>query len=475
MVRASFRLLISSVVLGAASVACSAKPAMPPLIDSANAQRSAQNQTLTTSRRTAIVDAAARVARSVVSISVVSRRQVPAGDPMDFFSFFVPRTQERQIQGYGTGFVVRPGGIIITNQHVVDNADSITVSLADGRDFTARLLGEDPTTDIAVLRITEDLPVAAIGKSTDILIGEWVVALGNPYTYLLGNSEPTVTAGVVSATRRNVLPNNTQSGLYLDMIQTDASINPGNSGGPLTNSLGEVIGVNSFIFSNSGGSIGLGFAIPIERAIRVADEIVKSGAVRRAWTGLTVGDASSMRDWKSAGGVRIAEVTPAGPAVRAGLEAGAVLVEAAGRRLRNYLDWEAVKLDLHVGDTVAVRFKRTPAGAVESRRIITGDLPSVTAARVSVISGLELITVTPGVQAERQIRSDQGALIFRITDEVSRATGLREGDVIRWINRRPIATAAEVKSELGALGSQQAFTITFERQGNVASTTLSFR
>ena len=144
MVRAPVRLLISSVLLGAASVACSAKPAMPPLVDSANAQRAAQNQAVTTSRRTAIVDAAARVARSVVSISVLSRRQVSASEPMDFFSFFVPQTQERQVQGYGTGFVVRPGGIIVTNQHVVDNADSITVSLADGRDFPAKLLGEDP-------------------------------------------------------------------------------------------------------------------------------------------------------------------------------------------------------------------------------------------------------------------------------------------------------------------------------------------
>ncbi len=475
MVRASFRLLISSAVLGAAAVACSAKPALPPLVDSANAQRVAQNQAVATSRRTAIVDAAARAARSVVSISVLSRRQVSAGEPGDFFSFFVPQTQERQVQGYGTGFVVRPGGIIVTNQHVIDNADSITVSLPDGRDFPARLLGEDPTTDIAVLKITEDLPVAAIGRSTDLLIGEWVVALGNPYAYLLGNAEPTVTAGVVSATRRNVLPNNNQSGLYLDMIQTDAAINPGNSGGPLTNSMGEVIGVNSFIFSNSGGSIGLGFAIPIERAIRVADEIVKNGSVRRAWTGLSVGDANSMRDWKTAGGVRIGEVTPTGPAARAGLAPGTVLVEANGRQLRNYLDWEAVKLDLHVGDTVGLRFKRGPNSGVETRRLVTGDLPSVTAARVSVISGLELITVTPGVQAERQIRSDRGALIFRITDEVSRATGLREGDVIRWINRTPVATAAQVKSELTALGSRQAFTITFERQGNLASTTLSFR
>ena len=468
--------MMATFLLAGATVACSTRGDMPPLVDQASAQRSAaQSQALGSSRRTAIVDAAARIAKSVVSISVVSRRRVPTGDPMDFFSFFVPQTTERTVQAYGTGFVVRAGGVIITNQHVVDNADSITVSLPDGSDLPARLLGEDPLTDVAVLKVDKDLPPAAIGRSADLLIGEWVVALGNPYTYLLGNSEPTVTAGVVSATGRNVVPNGNQSGLYLDMIQTDASINPGNSGGPLTNSLGEVVGVNSFIFSNSGGSIGLGFAIPIERAVRVADEIVKNGSVRRAWTGLHVGDANTMRDWKSAGGVRVVDITAGGPAAKAGLEAGTILVEANGRRLRNYLDWEAVKLDLHVGDSVGLRFKRGPGSALEYRRIVTGDLPSVTAARVSLIKGLELITVTAGIQAERNIRPDRGALIYRITEEVSRATGLQEGDVILAIDRTEVRTAAQVAGLLESMGSKRLFRIFFDRAGTISYADLSFR
>jgi serine protease Do len=454
---------------------CRAKPEGAAFVDQANAQRVAQTAGLNSSRRTAIVDAASRVARSVISITVQSRRRVAASTPFDFFSFFVPQTTERLVQGYCTGFVIRPNGIILTNQHCVENADSITVSLSDGTDATAQLLGEDPTTDIAVLKVASNLPVAPLGKSTDLLIGEWVVALGNPYTYLLGNSEPTVTAGVVSATGRNVIPNNDQSGLYLDMIQTDASINPGNSGGPLTNSAGEVVGVNSFIFTQSGGSIGLGFAIPIERAIRVAEEIIKNGSVRRAWTGLTVGDARTMRDWKTAGGVAVTSVTPGGPAARSGLEAGMVLVEANGRRLRNYLDWEAVKLDLHVGDSVTFRLKRGPTGATETRRIVTGDLPSVTAARVSIIRGLELITVTPGIQAERGLRRDRGALIYRITDEVSRATGLLEGDVIFAIDRTEARTAAQVASALESMGSQRLFRIWFDRGGATSYVDLSFR
>ncbi|MBM4187418.1 MAG: trypsin-like serine protease [Gemmatimonadetes bacterium] len=476
MVRLTRTRLLASTIVAVAAAGCRATPeGAPALVDRASAQRAAQTSALASSRRTAIVDAAAKVAPSVLSITVGSRRRVPAGDPFDFFSFFVPRTTEQRVQGYCTGFVIRRGGIILTNQHCFNNADSITVSLADGTDLVARLLGEDPTTDIAVLKVDRELPVAPIGRSTDLLIGEWVVAIGNPYTYLLGNSEPTVTAGVVSATGRNVLPNNEQSGLYLDMIQTDASINPGNSGGPLTNSMGDVVGVNSFIFSQSGGSIGLGFAIPIERALRVADEIIRSGSVRRAWTGLTVGDARTMRDWKTAGGVAITAITEGGPAARAGLEAGMILTEANGRRLRNYLDWEAVKLDLHVGDTVQVRIKRSATGSTESRRLITGDLPSVTAARVSIIRGLELITVTSGIQAERSLRRDRGALVYRITDEVSRATGLLEGDVILAIDRTEIRTAAQVASLLESMGSQRMFRILFDRGGAISYVDLSFR
>jgi serine protease Do len=312
----------------------------------------------------------------------------------------------------------------------------------------------------------------SLGHSNDLMIGEWVVALGNPYAYMLGNAEPTVTVGVVSATGRNILPGGDQTGLYLDMIQTDAAINPGNSGGPLTNALGEVVGVNSSIFSNSGGSVGLGFAIPIERAVRVADEIIKSGTVRRAWVGLDVEGARAMRDWKSQGGVVLATVTPDGPAARAGLRAGDVLVEANGRKLRNYLDWEAVKLDLHVGDAVEVAV-RSGSGTVR-RRIVTGDLPTVAAEKITVLQDLQLINVTPAIQAERSLRSPQGALIFRISPEVSRATGLQAGDVILAINRTQVRSADEVSSLLN-VRSGQVIRIYVEREGQVTFTDLVFR
>ena len=261
-----------------------------PFVGNATAQRRAETEALNHSRRTAMVDAATRVAPTVVSIIVTSRQRVTERDPWDFF--FIPRTTERLVQSTGTGFVIKPDGVIITNQHVVAGAQSITVTTSDGTDLPGTLVGEDPITDIAVIRVPRNnLPVAPIGTSGDLMIGEWVVALGDPYAYLLGNTEPTVTAGVVSAVHRNILPNQDQPGLYLDMIQTDAAINPGNSGGPLANALGEVVGVNSSIFTGGGGSvgsIGLGFAIPIERALRVAEEILRTGRFRRAWTGLEV-------------------------------------------------------------------------------------------------------------------------------------------------------------------------------------------
>ena len=425
------------------------------------------------SRRTAIVEAAQRVSSSVVSITVDSKRRAAPQTPWDFF--FLPPGQEQTVQSFGTGFVIRSDGTILTNQHVVAGGLKILVTLPDGSDVPAKLLGEDPLTDIAVIKVDRrGLPVATPGKSTDLMIGEWVVALGNPFAYLLGNAEPTVTAGVVSATGRNILPSQDQAGLYLDMIQTDASINPGNSGGPLANALGEVVGVNSSIFSQSGGSIGLGFAIPIERALRVADEIVRNGEVRRAWVGLDVAGAESLREWKTQGGVLVTTVAPGGPASKAGIHPRDVLTQANGRTLRNYLDWEAVKLDLHVGDAGEGHL---PAGHQDHdgddhhrrsphRGRREGDRPQGSPAG-------DAHSPDPG-RARRPERARRPDLPDR-REPLAQSTGLRRGDVIVAMNRRYIRSADDVNDVIENLRPRQPVRLYFERDQQILYTDLVFQ
>ena len=452
---------------------CRERGEVPAFVETLEAQRPSRpalTRQVDDSRRTALVEASARVSSSVVSIAVTTTRQV-SQSPFDFF--FVPPSP-RSTQSFGTGFITRSDGIIVTNQHVVSGADRIIVTLTDGTDVPAELLGEDALTDIAVIRIDRSgLQVAPVGKSSDLMIGEWVVAMGNPFAYLLGNAEPTVTAGVVSAINRNILPGRDQSGLYLDMIQTDAAINPGNSGGPLANAAGEVVGVNSSILTQSGGSIGLGFAIPIERALRVADEIVQHGSVRRAWVGFDATGAESLRDWKTQGGVLVRSVAPGGPAERAGLREGDVLTRANDRTLRNYLDWEAVKLDLRVQDAVRLSYRRGSDSRTST--LVSGDLPTTTAQKVTVLKDLQLVTLTEQVRAERGVQAEHGALIFSISRELSQSTGLVTGDVIVAINRRRVSSADEVRSAIEALRPRQAVRMFFEREGSIVYTDLIFQ
>ena len=450
---------IAVVLLGLALSACRGQgsasaqqsvPAAPPRIAPARA--------IDAQRRTAIVDASAKVAPSVVSIHTI----LPTARQMSFFG-----VQEETPQGFGTGFVYRADGYIITNQHVVENAQQITVTLEDGTDAEGTVVGEDPVTDIAVVHINKTgLPVVTLGRSSDLLIGEWAIALGNPYAYMLGNAEPTVTAGVISAKERNIVSSGNLQGVYVGMIQTDAAINPGNSGGPLVNVLGEVIGVNSSIFSNTGESVGLGFSIPIERAARVANEIIATHTVRRAWPGLDIVAAHDLTDHKM-NGVTVRAIAPDGPAARAGLKVGDVLLRANGRTLRTYLDWEAVKLDLKVGDSIAVT---TASG---DHRIITGDLPTVTAARVQVLKGMDLETVTPAVRAERGVTNQfGGAVVVQIKADIAAQTGIQKDDVIFGIDRQPLKTADDVAKALGAVRAGQMFLLHIERNGRDASVQL---
>ena len=321
------------------------------------------------SRRSAIVTAAQRVSPAVVSVSVVTTRTVradPFGLPFrdEFFDrFFPPSVYQEKVPGLGSGVIIDAGGIVLTNSHVVRNADDIKVNLPDGRHFDAKLLGDSPIYDLAVLKIEGDkLPTAVMGDSDSLVVGEWAIAIGNPFGYLIEDSQPTVTAGVVSATRRDIKAEATPSGMYKNMIQTDAAINPGNSGGALVNADGQLIGINTFIFTSGGGSIGLGFAIPINLAKRVLAEVRKFGRVRVAWPGMTVQPVNELvarrLGWAEPGGLVISGIDRGGPADRAGLRPLDRIRKVNGHVTNNVEDAQSSIYGAQVGDRLTLEVER---------------------------------------------------------------------------------------------------------------------
>jgi serine protease Do len=427
--------------------------------------------TVEASRRTAIVRAAERVAPAVVSVNVLRRETV---QPRSVFEgFFMPPGVSREVAGLGSGFIIDARGLVLTNEHVVRGATEIVVTTRDGHDFAAELVGTDEVTDLALLRLRDvpgNLPVAPLGRSSNLVTGEWAVAIGNPFGFLLANAEPTVTAGVISGVNRNIIPNNETSqgsGYYLDMIQTDASINPGNSGGPLVNALGQVIGVNSSIISGSGGSVGLGFAIPIDRARRIAEDLQRSGAVRRVWVGLQV-QAHEPNRWGRSQSVAISSVAPGSPAARAGLRPGQLIRRVNGRVTHSPLDWEARLLDTRVGEPIELVV--ADGGRERTISLSTQGLPSLSADRVTALDELQLVTLTPAIRAERQLQNERGALIVRASEAAQRI-GLREGDLIVQINRTPVTSAEDAAQLLGRLARSRAqVSMFFERQGSISYT-----
>ena len=418
------------------------------------------------SRKTAITRAVERVAPSVVTIQTEAVERVR--DP--FFEMFWgggAGGRSRVVPGLGSGFIVRPDGVIVTNAHVVANATRVSVMHRDGRVDSARVLGTDELNDIAVLKIDRaNLPVATLGNSSEAMIGEWSVAIGNPYGFVLGNSEPTVTAGVVSGVGRNLVARGEGPTAYFDMIQTDASINPGNSGGPLVNADGEVIGVNSSIYSPSGGSVGIGFAIPINRVRRVVEDLIEHGSVRRPWIGvrLRYPQNANVREAISAGAV-VASVTPGSPAASASIRAGDAILRAGARPVRNAFDWEAVLLDTRVGENVALRVRRE--GREFETTVRVQDLPEVSAPKVEVLRDLELATVTPAIRGDRGIRSQAGALIVRAGNRTAEEIGVQPGDVIVRVNQREVNTAQDVASAIEYYSGRGAIRMVVERGGSL--------
>lgn len=412
-------------------------------------------------RATAVVEAAARVAPSVVSVNVLSTRVVSRQSLFDEFFGMVPRQFERRVPSLGSGFAIDDEGTILTNEHVVAGADSIVIADAAGHLHRGELVGSDPLTDIAVIRIDEGaVPAAPIGTSSDLMVGEPAVAIGNPFGFVLANSEATVTAGVVSGLGRDILGSD-DGKLSADMIQTDAAINPGNSGGPLVNAEGRVIGVNSSILSKSGGSEGIGFAIPIDRAIRIARELSAYGRIRRPWVGIEPQTVETEASRFSVTEVR--RVAPGSPAEQAGIRVGDRLVSVDGRPITSPLDWEVGLLDAGVGARIEVVYRR--GDDERTSRLAVSELPSEQAERVEVVRGLELISVTPQIAVERRLEVESGALIVAISPAAARATGMREGDVIVGINRRRVESARDAEDLFRGLAAGGRIFVTYNRGG----------
>jgi serine protease Do len=342
---------------------------------------------IASSRRSAIVQAAERVGPAVVSITVIQTRVVTASprspfrDPLleQFFrDFFGARRHVERVPSLGSGVIISGDGLIVTNEHVVRDGTEIKVTLTDSRQFDARLVASDQEYDLALLKIEADgLPHIELGDSDSLIIGEWAIALGNPFGYLLDDTHPTVTVGVISALHRNIRTGEDVTGVYKDMIQTDAAINPGNSGGPLVNSLGEVIGINTFIITNSGGSMGIGFAIPVNRAKFILTEVRQYGHIREIWIGLLVQEITPLiarsLGLQDTRGVIVSHVDEESPAAKAGFTRGDVIIEVNGEGIKDFDSARRAIFGSRVGDSMSFRVQRE--GAERALRLIVGEVP----------------------------------------------------------------------------------------------------
>ncbi len=318
---------------------------------------------LSNSRQNAITRAISKIAPAVVGINVIAVKEFRYRDPFSQFfddpffrHFFGDRTFRQEVKGLGSGFIISPDGYIITNDHVAGNATDITVTLMGGRQLKAKIVGSDPVSDICLLKVDEtNLPYVTLGNSDDIIIGEWAIALGNPFGLFEINDKPTVTVGVISSTGMKL--GQVENRFYRDMIQTDAAINGGNSGGPLVNANGEVVGVNTLIYTAGQTTtyIGYGFAIPINKVKRIITELKSKGKVSRNLTAgfdWQVVDARIARylGMSKAEGIIVSDITPNGPAEKAGLRVGDVILEANGEKISSGNDILAMMVDMKPGD-----------------------------------------------------------------------------------------------------------------------------
>ncbi|MDY6916019.1 MAG: trypsin-like peptidase domain-containing protein [Candidatus Cloacimonadota bacterium] len=324
-----------------------------------NKEKQQEMQALDANRHTAITRAVTKIEPAVVSVNVTKTRYVRRR--LSFFFGFYDEIPQN-IKSLGSGILFSKEGYILTNAHVVDGATEIKTILSDNRQFDAELIGTDNLHDIAVLKIEgEDLPVAKLGDSDDLIIGEWVIAVGNPYGFLIKGSKPSVSVGVVSAVNRDFAQDRNGK-VYRRMIQTDAAINQGNSGGPLVNIYGEVIGINTFILSESGGNIGIGFAIPINRAKKMSRELIQFGEVRQIWFNFTVQDLNpSLANYyglDTEDGIMVTFIDKNSPAAKAGLQEKDIIIKINNTPIKDIESARLVVADITVGEKIYLEVLR---------------------------------------------------------------------------------------------------------------------
>ncbi|MCD6569516.1 MAG: DegQ family serine endoprotease [Deltaproteobacteria bacterium] len=424
-----------------------------------------------------IADVAQKVLPSVVNISsvktVVVEQSPFLSDPFfrEFFGF-VP--QKRLEKALGSGVIVSGDGYIITNHHVIGGADKVEVRLADGKVFEASIVGSDPKSDVAVIKIAaKDLPAIAIGNSSNLRIGTLVLAVGNPF-----GLNQTVTMGIISALGRSGL------GItdYENFIQTDAAINPGNSGGALVNMKGELIGINTAILSRSGGNVGIGFAIPVNLAMNIMKSIINYGKVVRGWLGVTVQDITSKiakaMHLTSTRGVLVSGVVKDSPGDRGGIKRGDVIVEINSKPVTRSSELRFIVAEMQPG--ASARFKVLRNGKAKTLNIIIGDL-----SRAKIVSnkfvvkdnkflaGAVIGDIT-GVARERLNLSQdlEGVIVFKVEAySPAASTGLRPGDVIMGINGRDIHSLEELEKVLSDISGHK-ISLKIFRHGTIMKMTI---
>lgn len=379
----------------------------------------------------------------------------------DFFNdFFVegPQKEFKKI-GLGSGFIINKEGYIITNDHVIHGADKITVTLPDSREFEAVLTGSDTYSDLAVIKIEPkgELPFVKFGNSDDVQIGHWAIAIGNPFAFAVKNPEPTVTVGVISALHRSLPMTDKRTREYSDLMQTDAAINPGNSGGPLVNIYGEVIGINVAIFTLSGGSEGIGFAIPINAAKKIINDLMQGKKILYGWLGVVIQDMDAnlvsyfgLNDQK---GALISRIVAASPAEKAGLKPGDIIISLDDEKTKDTEGLIKMLLKKNVGEqvklgvirdlklyTVVVEIGERP----EDKPVIAQKKaePQIAQKVVKSWRGLEISDITADIAQRFKISAESGIIIVSVEPgSPAEQAGIRPGDIIYEINRNPVKSA----------------------------------